>query len=51
MGYHPHGSITTKHGFSNGSNWLIGLFLLMDMSILNKGPKHVFFYYQLDLGD
>ncbi len=32
-----------KHGFSNVSSWLADLFLLMDMSILTKGPKHVFF--------
>jgi hypothetical protein len=36
-------STTTKHGFSNGSSSIIGLFILMDMSILIKGPKHVFF--------
>jgi hypothetical protein len=29
--------------FSNGSNWLATLFLLMDMSILTKGPNHVLF--------
>jgi len=31
-------------GFSNISSWLIGLLLLMDMSILIRGLKHVFFY-------
>jgi hypothetical protein len=29
--------------FSNNSSWLIGLLLLMDMPILIRGPKHVFF--------
>jgi len=32
-----------KHGFSNSSSWQTGIFLLMNMSILIKGPKHVFF--------
>jgi hypothetical protein len=35
---------TKKNGFSNGSNWLIGFFLLMHMSILTRGSKYVFFY-------
>jgi len=32
-----------KSDFPNGSNWLIGPFVLMDMSILIKILKHVFF--------
>jgi hypothetical protein len=30
---------TTKHGFSNGSNWLTGFFILMDMSIFDVLPS------------
>jgi len=30
-------------GFSNGPSWLIDHCLLMDMSILTKGSRHVFF--------
>jgi len=41
---------TIKHGFSNVSSWLIDLFLLMDMSILTKGPKHEFFDQSTWLG-
>jgi hypothetical protein len=37
------GITTTKHGFSNVSSWLIGIFKIMDMSILIRGSKHVFF--------
>jgi hypothetical protein len=29
-------------GFSNGPSWLIGYFLLMDMSTLTRGSKHIF---------
>jgi len=34
---------TTKHVISNSSSWLIGFFLLVDISILTKSLKHVFF--------
>jgi hypothetical protein len=30
-------------GFSNVPSWVIGLFKPMDMSILTKGSRHVFF--------
>jgi len=42
--------IITKHGFSNGSSWLADLFLLMDMSILTRGLKHMFFDQSTWLG-
>jgi hypothetical protein len=42
--------IITKHGFSNGSSWLADLFLLMDMSILTRGLKHIFFDQSTWLG-
>jgi len=43
MNLKAHQNTITKHGSSNGSSWLIGLFLLMDMSILTREPKHVVF--------
>jgi hypothetical protein len=41
---------TRKHCFSNKSNWLTSLFLLMDMSILTRGANHFFFYQSTWLG-
>jgi len=37
-------STSTKYGISKSSSWPIGPFLLMDMCILSRGPKHVFFW-------
>ncbi len=42
---------TRKSDFSNDSSWLTGPFLLIYMSILTKGPKHVFLTNQLDYND
>jgi hypothetical protein len=35
-------------GFSNSLSWLTSFFLLMDMSILTRGLKHIFLINQLD---
>jgi hypothetical protein len=40
----PYPNSTRIIGFSNDSNWLISFLILMDMFILTKGMKHVFFH-------